>query len=84
MTDIDLVKRNIGKIIDQGAPETDIDAYLGGEGVSIDEFQLARQNGVKEVWSSHGRLLSDGLVKRRLLQETGRSSLLGHARSVLG
>jgi hypothetical protein len=36
MTDIPKIKRNIGKMIDQGAPETDIDAYIEAEGVTLD------------------------------------------------
>jgi hypothetical protein len=35
-TDIAKVKRNIQKMLDQGAPEADIDSYLSGEGVTID------------------------------------------------
>ena len=32
--DIEKIKRNVGRMIDQGAPETDIDAYLKTEGTS--------------------------------------------------
>jgi hypothetical protein len=39
MADIPRVKSNIGKMIDQGAPEADIDAYLASEGVSLDQLQ---------------------------------------------
>jgi hypothetical protein len=39
MADIDKVKRNIQRMIDQGAPETDIDAYVSSEGVSLDQLQ---------------------------------------------
>lgn len=39
MADIAKVKRNIQKMIDQGAPETDIDAYVASEGTSPEELQ---------------------------------------------
>ena len=39
MADIPRVKSNIGKMIDQGAPESDIDAYIASEGVSLDQLQ---------------------------------------------
>lgn len=41
MADIALVKRNIGKMIDQSAPEEDIDAYIQSEGVTIDQLKAA-------------------------------------------
>jgi hypothetical protein len=43
MTDIPKVKRNIQRMIDMGAPETDIDAYIGSEGVSLDMLQSKPQ-----------------------------------------
>jgi hypothetical protein len=39
MSDVALVKRNIGKMIDQGAPQEDIDAYLASEGVSTEQLK---------------------------------------------
>lgn len=39
MADIEKVKRNINKMIDAGAPEQDIDSYLGTEGVSLNQLQ---------------------------------------------
>lgn len=41
MPDIPKIKRNIGRMIDQGAPEEDIDAYLASEGVTIDQLKGA-------------------------------------------
>lgn len=42
MADTDRIKRNLGKMIDQGAPEGDIDAYLKTEGFnSPDEWRAA-------------------------------------------
>ena len=37
--DIALIKRNIGKMIAAGAPEADIDAYLGTTGVTLDALK---------------------------------------------
>jgi len=34
--DLGRVKRNVGKMLDQGAPEEEIDAYIAGEGTTID------------------------------------------------
>lgn len=39
MADIARIKRNIGSMIDQGAPEEDIDAYLSSEGVTIEQLK---------------------------------------------
>jgi hypothetical protein len=36
--DIPKVKRNIKRMLDQGAPEADIDAYLGTEGVTLEQL----------------------------------------------
>jgi hypothetical protein len=33
------IKRNIAKMIDQGAPETDIDAYVASEGTTPDALR---------------------------------------------
>lgn len=41
MADIPRVKGNIAKMIAQGAPESDIDAYLAGEGVSLEQLKEA-------------------------------------------
>lgn len=39
MADLDKIKRNVGKMVAQGAPEEDIDAYLSGEGVTVDQVR---------------------------------------------
>lgn len=41
MADIERVKRNIQRMIDQGAPESDIDTYIASEGVSINQLKEA-------------------------------------------
>lgn len=41
MADIERIKRNLGKMIDQSAPESDIDAYLSTEGFTPDAFKAA-------------------------------------------
>lgn len=44
MADTDRIKRNIGKMIDAGAPEVDIDAYLSSEGFkSADDFRAGKR-----------------------------------------
>ena len=39
MADIAKIKRNIGKMIDANAPESDIDAYIASEGVTLDQIR---------------------------------------------
>jgi len=39
MADLSKVKRNIQRMIDQNAPETDIDAYVASEGTTPDELK---------------------------------------------
>lgn len=41
MAEIERIKRNISKMIDMGAPEADIDAYLSSEGVTVDQLRGA-------------------------------------------
>lgn len=44
MADTDRIKRNIGKMIDAGAPEADIDAYLSSEGFkSAEDFRTGKR-----------------------------------------
>lgn len=44
MADTDRIKRNIGKMIDAGAPEADIDAYLSSEGFkSAEDFRSGKR-----------------------------------------
>ena len=39
MADINRIKNNIRSMVDQGAPESDIDGYIASEGVSLEELQ---------------------------------------------
>lgn len=43
MADIARIKGNIAKMIAQNAPETDIDAYVSSEGVSLDQLRAPTQ-----------------------------------------
>lgn len=54
MTDIERIKSNIKSMIDQGAPEGDIDAYLGHEGVTLDSLQtpVAPENTKPADWNN--------------------------------
>lgn len=49
MSDIPRIKRNIDKMLGQGAPEADIDAYLSGEGVSAAELRAYKGDPNKVV-----------------------------------
>lgn len=41
MADIDRIKRNIGRMIDGGAAEDEIDTYLASEGVGLDQLRAS-------------------------------------------
>src|SRR3990167_3966820 len=43
MPDYDKIKRNIDRMINQGAPREDIDQYIFGEGVTADELRRGRK-----------------------------------------
>jgi hypothetical protein len=42
MADTDLVKRNIGRMIDRNAPEAEIDSYISAEGMTPDQLRSSR------------------------------------------
>lgn len=42
MADLDRIKRNVAKMVGMDAPETDIDAYIAEEGVTIEEVRAHR------------------------------------------
>jgi hypothetical protein len=60
MADIPRVKSNISKMIDQGAPESDIDAYIASEGVSLD--QLKAPQGVMANAMDFAKSIPRGIV----------------------
>ena len=61
MADLDKVKRNIGRMVDQSAPESDIDEYLRSEGVSLDQIRAHKVGsgpGPQEVGSVEATALN--------------------------
>lgn len=80
MADIPRVKGNIAKMIAQGAPESDIDAYLAGEGVSLVQLKAAPvaqpQVGMIE---DAGKSVGAGLASAT----AGTLGMAGDARSLL-
>ena len=63
MPDIALVKTNIGRMIDQGAPEADIDAYIAAEGVSPNDLKVSRPDDVRsDVGASFTARAAEGLA----------------------
>lgn len=42
MADLARIKRNVRKMVDMGAPETDVDAYIAEEGVTVDDVRNFR------------------------------------------
>jgi hypothetical protein len=47
MADIARIKRNVGKMVEQDAPESDIDQYIAQEGVSVEEIRSFNPNAPK-------------------------------------
>jgi hypothetical protein len=67
MADIAKVKRNITKMIDQGAEESEIDSYVASEGVSLDQLQApTRQSQMmapdRSLWSG-GAQFGSGMMQ---------------------
>lgn len=61
MADLDKVKRNISRMVDQNAPEADIDNYIRSEGVTLDQIRAHRPSqgpGPQEVGSAEAGLRS--------------------------
>lgn len=58
MADLPKIKRNVSKMVEQGAPEADIDAYLTGEGVTPEQLRGVSAGfspsvkGRPEMWST--------------------------------
>lgn len=58
------IKRNVGKMVDQGAPEQDIDAYISGEGTTIDAvkaFKAQSPDVVVDMAKGAGYGFNEGL-----------------------
>lgn len=52
MADLNRIKNNVSKMVSMGAPEKDIDAYIQGEGTSIDEIKnFNQQSSTEQVQS---------------------------------
>lgn len=49
MTDLARIKRNVGKMVGMGAPETDIDAYIASEGVTLEQVRAFKPSGVTQL-----------------------------------
>lgn len=63
MADIPKIKSNIGKMIDQGAPESDIDAYIASEGVTTKDLHaVSTGEQVADIAKSGGVGLAKGSI----------------------
>lgn len=54
MADFDRIKTNVSKMIDGGAHETEIDEYLGSEGVNADQLRDATKTTTQRLADSWG------------------------------
>jgi len=61
------IKANVAKMIEQGAPEHDIDAYIAGEGTSLDAVKAFKPK--PESWGDYGY---------GLLQKAGQGATFGY------
>jgi len=91
MADIDRIKNNIRKMIDQNAPESDIDAYVASEGVTLEQLkkqpmeqprqqarpELPGMGAVNEV-SRRGAEIGKNLI-RAMLPERVSEEIIGAA-----
>lgn len=55
--DLGRIKRNVAKMVDMGAPESDIDAYISGEGTSIDAVKAFKSGSVAKPAEKDDRTL---------------------------
>lgn len=63
MADIAKIKRNIQRMIDQDAPESDIDAYVASEGVTLEELRADKGvSTTEDVLKSTGAGFGQGLI----------------------
>jgi len=63
MADIPRIKSNIGSMIEQGAPEADIDAYLASEGVSLQDLHaIPATEQAKDIAQSGGVGVAKGVI----------------------
>jgi hypothetical protein len=75
MKDLGRIKGNVAKMVSMGAPEEDIDAYISGEGTTIDQvraFKPEQQGG--------GSFLEENV--ERPLARTAKSGLAGAAEAL--
>jgi len=68
MADLAKIKRNVGRMVDQNAPEADIDEYIRGEGVTLDDVRAFKPATGKrqidpEITATAERRLSDPSAK---------------------
>src|SRR3990172_9456545 len=49
MPDYERIKRNIGKMITQNAPESDIDEYISSEGITAEQLRAAPKVGERPI-----------------------------------
>lgn len=63
MADIPRIKSNIGSMIEQGAPEADIDAYLASEGASLQDLHaIPATEQAKDIAKSGGVGVAKGVI----------------------
>ena len=97
MPDIQKIKRNIGKMIDQGAPESDIDEYIKSEGVTIDQLkqpvesqkqviQQAQTKPIGSLWSAIAEPIANvgtGLIGKAVGDIAGLGAIPLHAAGMI-
>lgn len=59
MADLDRVKRNVSRMIQMNAPESDIDAYIGSEGVTLEQVRSHKMGTPAKAGMSTGDVAAD-------------------------
>lgn len=77
MADLDKVKRNVQKMVSMNAPETDIDQYISGEGVSIDEVRNHKIGSVTQTNPVQQSVQSMKSGIRSSAEKLNRGSIVG-------
>lgn len=84
--DLGRIKSNVAKMVAQGAPETDIDAYIAGEGTSVNAIREAKQSGftLGGMLKAAGSGLVEGVSAVAGLPGTARQLVSAGVDKVLG
>lgn len=80
MADLDKVKRNVAKMVSMNAPESDIDQYIGLEGVSLDELRNHKIGATQQQPIETGTFDANGnAIRNRIPQQNSLANNIQNA-----